>query len=203
MAQPFCCPKCGTDYSPRPVSSRSRSPIRAFRTGVTKTSQLVATELFELLHAIGAEPKGIAFSDSRQDAANQALEIETLHLRDLRREILVAAARAQVKKADADWIAPDQFPQLVAAVASNPTEMKLLVDKYNKQLNSGTKKGSGKIALGKLLQSSTGADIGALTAELASLGIHPFDRIGKKEFEGKYWYDLFIKDGGGSSTPTS
>lgn len=195
MAQPFCCPKCGTDYSPRPVSSRSRSPIRAFRTGVTKTSQLVATELFELLHAIGAEPKGIAFSDSRQDAANQALEIETLHLRDLRREILVAASREQVKKAEADWIDPAQLPQLIAAAASNQSEMDLLVEKYTKQMRSGTKKGSGKIALGKLLQSSTGADIGALTAELASLGIHPFDRIGKKVFEGKYWHDLFVKDG--------
>ena len=92
-AQPFCCPKCGTDYSNRPVSSRSRSPIRAFRTGVSKASQLVATELFELLHAVGAEAKSIVFSDSRQDAANQSLEIERLHLRDLRREILVTVAR--------------------------------------------------------------------------------------------------------------
>ncbi|MDO2305888.1 hypothetical protein Q2463_25580, partial [Escherichia coli] len=36
-AQPFCCPKCGTDYSNRPDTNRSRSPIRAFRTGVTKS----------------------------------------------------------------------------------------------------------------------------------------------------------------------
>lgn len=196
MAQPFCCPKCGTDYSLRPASNRSRSPIRAFRTGVTKTSQLVATELFELLHAIAAEPKGIAFSDSRQDAANQALEIETLHLRDLRREILVAASRELIKKVEADWIDPAQFPQLIAAAAGNQLEMNLLVEKYTKQMNAGTKKGSGKIALGKLLQSGTGADMGAYTAELASLGIHPFDRVGKKVFEGKYWYDLFIKDEG-------
>ena len=54
---------------------------------------MVATELFELLYAIGAEPKSIVFSDSRQDAANQSLEIERLHLRDLRREILVSVAR--------------------------------------------------------------------------------------------------------------
>ena len=64
---------------------------------MTKSSQLVATELFELLHAIGAEAKSIVFSDSRQDAASMALEIERLHLRDLRREILVAASRAILK----------------------------------------------------------------------------------------------------------
>jgi len=195
MAQPFCCPKCGTDYSNRPVSSRSRSPIRAFRTGVTKTSQLVATELFELLHAIGAEPKGIVFSDSRQDAANQALEIETLHLRDLRREILVIAARALVRQANADWIDPTQFPSLIAAAAENNGEMQRLADKFQKQMASGGQRNSGKIPLGKLLQCD-GMDIGALTAEFASLGVHPFDRVGKKLYEGKRWHDLFAESGG-------
>lgn len=79
MAQPFCCPRCGTDYVLRPATNRNRSPIRAFRTGFTKASQLVATELFEFLQAVGAEPKSIIFSDSRQDAAEQALEIERLY----------------------------------------------------------------------------------------------------------------------------
>lgn len=195
MAQPFCCPKCGTDYSNRPVSSRSRSPIRAFRTGVTKTSQLVATELFELLHAIGAEPKGIVFSDSRQDAANQALEIETLHLRDLRREILVIAARALVKQANADWIDPAQFPLLIAAAAGDHVEMARLGEKFQKQVASGGQRNSGKIPLDKLLQCA-GTDIGALTAEFASLGVHPFDRVGKKVYEGKRWHDLFADNGG-------
>ncbi|MBO3275200.1 DEAD/DEAH box helicase [Pseudomonas schmalbachii] len=197
MAQPFCCPKCGTDYSNRPISSRSRSPIRAFRTGVTKTSQLVATELFELLHAIGAQPKGIVFSDSRQDAANQALEIETLHLRDLRREMLVTAARTLVDQADADWIDPAQLQQLLADAAGNQEEINSIITKYSEQLASGTKKGSGKIPLGKLLQCSAGTDIGALTAEFVSLGVHPFDRIGKKTFEGKQWHELFSQSESG------
>ena len=39
MAQPFCCPSCGTDYSLRPRGGRANSPIRAFRTGVGKASQ--------------------------------------------------------------------------------------------------------------------------------------------------------------------
>ncbi len=195
MAQPFCCPKCGTDYSFRPVSSRSRSPIRAFRTGVTKTSQLVATELFELLHAIGADPKGIVFSDSRQDAANQALEIETLHLRDLRREILVTAARQQARKASADWIEIDQLQKLVIAADGNQDEIARITTKFSLQHTSGVTKSSGKVPLGKLLQSGAATEIGALTSELVSLGIHPFDRIGKKRYEGHYWPNLFEKKG--------
>jgi hypothetical protein len=38
-------------------------------------------------------------------------------------------------------------------------------------------------------------DIGALTAEFVSLGIHPFDRAGKQIYEGKRWHDLFAHNG--------
>ncbi|MCQ9470987.1 DEAD/DEAH box helicase [Pseudomonas alliivorans] len=199
MAQPFCCPKCGTDYSNRPIFSRSRSPIRAFRTGVTKTSQLVATELFELLHAIGAEPKGIVFSDSRQDAANQALEIETLHLRDLRREVLVNAAREMVKKSKEEWIDPLEFGQLMQSLVTKQSEMELLAEKFTKQITSGTQKNSDRVSLSKLLQCSSDSSLGALTSDFVSLGVHPFDRLGKKHFQGKIWHDLFVQHEGKSA----
>ena len=196
MAQPFCCPKCGTDYSNRPVSNRSRSPIRAFRTGVSKTSQLVATELFELLHAIGAEPKGIAFSDSRQDAANQALEIETLHLRDLRREMLVTAARALVKQEDRSQVdSKELMPHLEAAMkAGNLSEVTRLSGIISSQAQAAKQKQSGKIPLGKLLQDPMATSLSALTSEFVTLGVHPFDRLGKKSYNGKSWYDLFEQD---------
>jgi hypothetical protein len=45
-AAPDCCPACGISYAPR--KSPRYSPIRSFRTGFNKTSQLMATELFEL-----------------------------------------------------------------------------------------------------------------------------------------------------------
>jgi predicted RNA-binding Zn-ribbon protein involved in translation (DUF1610 family) len=118
VAQPFCCPKCGTDYSLRPKSSRSRSPIRAFRTGVSKASQLVATELFELLHAIGADPKSIVFSDSRQDAANQSLDIERLHLRDLRREVLVSVARDCMAEVESSYISQAERNKIMRDLSS-------------------------------------------------------------------------------------
>ncbi|WP_077961234.1 DEAD/DEAH box helicase [Ensifer adhaerens] len=97
-AVPFCCAKCGTDYSGRYRQANSKrregrlSPIRSFRTGFGKTSQLLATELVASLKAQDGDGKLVAFSDSREDAANLALEVEVQHQRDLRREILISAA---------------------------------------------------------------------------------------------------------------
>ncbi|TCQ09611.1 helicase-like protein [Rhizobium sp. PP-F2F-G36] len=109
-AVPYCCPKCGTDYSGRYVQANSqkregrKSPLRSFRTGFGKTSQLLATELVASLKSQGGDGKLVAFSDSREDAANLALEVEVQHQRDLRREILVSAATIIAK----DYVYTDE-----------------------------------------------------------------------------------------------
>ncbi|MEC4723429.1 DEAD/DEAH box helicase [Noviherbaspirillum sp. CPCC 100848] len=202
-AQPFCCPKCGTDYSNRPTTNRSRSPIRAFRTGVSKSSQLVATELFELLHAIGAEPKGIVFSDSRQDAANQALEIERLHLRDLRREVLVATARDCVANVGSTWMTMEQFmARLQALGPEQEAERSELLSRFAAQNGKLEPPGGGKkIKLDQLLQygGNTGG-LSRLVAEFVEMGIHPFDELGRKTYKGAPWHELFDEDGSGRVT---
>ena len=91
-AGPNCCPACGTDYSGRGRQFR-QSPIRSFRTGFARSSQLVATEVFELLHAGGEAAKAVVFSDSRQDASRAALDVERRHHQDSRRQMLVEALR--------------------------------------------------------------------------------------------------------------
>ena len=198
-AQPFCCPKCGIDYSRRPASNRLRSPIRAFRTGVSKASQLVATELFELLHAVGAEPKGICFSDSRQDAANQALAIETMHLRDLRREVLVAAARARIETRQKDWLSEDEFNEMVGRLSRDGkiAELTNLALRYHAQGGGGSAHpGDRKVALRELLQDADGGGrIGDLVSEFVKMGIHPFDQTGRATFKGKPWHTLFEQSG--------
>ncbi|WP_447801912.1 DEAD/DEAH box helicase [Pseudomonas serbica] len=195
-AQPFCCPKCGTDYSNRPSTNRSRSPIRAFRTGVTKSSQLVATELFELLHAIGAEPKGIVFSDSRQDAASLAMEIERLHLRDLRREVLVTAARAYVKDALQTTMTPTEIIDHLtkAQLAGEKDEVKRLSDLLIKQTGSNDE-GKGKVQLDKLLQFGQDESIGQITAELVRLGISPYKHSASNSTKERPWHQEFKKTG--------
>lgn len=199
-AQPFCCPKCGTDYSRRPVTNRSRSPIRAFRTGVSKASQLVATELFELLLAIGAEPKGICFSDSRQDAANQALEIESMHLLDVRREILVATARSYAVKQRAEWITPEEFEKQTTALMSEKkfAEVAAYGARYNAQGPEGkSPPAEGRIVpLAKLLQhEGDHSHVGELVAEFVRMGVHPFDKAGLQRFRGLEWHELFVPAG--------
>lgn len=198
-AQPFCCPNCGTDYSNRLANSRSRSPIRAFRTGVSKASQLVATELFELLHAVGAEAKSIVFSDSRQDAANQSLEIERLHLRDLRREILVTVARDYIERAIAAKVDPkiamdeakklldggdfEGFQKAVAAISSQANDTAVSVE-------------ARKVQVSRLFDYKDATEgVGALIAEYVNLGIHPFDEVGRKGYKGRDWFEAFEKAG--------
>jgi len=195
-AQPFCCPKCGTDYSNRPDTNRSRSPIRAFRTGVTKSSQLVATELFELLHAIGAEPKGIVFSDSRQDAAAQAMEIERLHLRDLRREVLVTAARSYVKDASIEVLTSKEIIErlIKAETAGDKDEVIRLSELLKKQTVACGPK-TRKVKLDKLLEFGHDGSIGRITAELVRLGISPYKHSSSNDAKELPWYREFEKNG--------
>src|SRR5262249_44500441 len=91
-AVPYACPKCGTDYAPRAARFRL-SPLRNFRAGFAKSTQLLATELFDALRLHQDEAKLVSFSDSRQDAAHTALDVERRHHEDIRREALVTALR--------------------------------------------------------------------------------------------------------------
>lgn len=91
-AVPFLCPFCGTNYGQRRPGMRL-SPVRSFRAGFAKTTQLLATELFDLLRLDDADAKLLSFSDSRQEASRAALDIESGHHRDLSRDLLVAALR--------------------------------------------------------------------------------------------------------------
>jgi len=85
-ALPCVCPGCGTDYSEK---INRKSPIRGFRTGFSKTSQIFAKELMLQLPDNSKERKLVVFSDSREDAAQVANGIERNHFDDLLRETLL------------------------------------------------------------------------------------------------------------------
>jgi DEAD/DEAH box helicase domain-containing protein len=82
-ALPCVCPSCASNYSRR----LRKSPLRGFRTGFSKVSQLLSKELFYLL-APGSGRKLVVFSDSREDAASISNGIERWHYRDLLREAM-------------------------------------------------------------------------------------------------------------------
>lgn len=85
-ALPSICPGCGTDHRRR----TRRSPIRGFRTGFSKVSQLLSKELFYQLPAEGDSRKLVAFTDSREDAASISSGMERSHYLDLVREAMYA-----------------------------------------------------------------------------------------------------------------
>ncbi|MEO8381596.1 MAG: DEAD/DEAH box helicase [Acidobacteriota bacterium] len=83
-AMPAVCASCGTNYSPR---RNRKSPIRGFRTGFSKVSQILTKELFRVLPA-GDRRKLVVFSDSREDAAGISNGVERNHYSDLVREAI-------------------------------------------------------------------------------------------------------------------
>lgn len=85
-ALPSVCPACGEDYSPRLYR---KSPVRGFRTGFSKLTQLLSKELFYLIPGAPAgSRKLVLFSDSREEAASLANGVERSHYLDLVREAL-------------------------------------------------------------------------------------------------------------------
>lgn len=83
-ALPCHCPHCATSKH----SKGFRSPIRGFRTGFNKVTQLYARELFYQLPTLHNR-KLVTFADSRQDAAVVANSVERNQHTDLMRDIIV------------------------------------------------------------------------------------------------------------------
>jgi len=71
-AMPQRCPCCHIDYSER---YGRRTPIRSFVTGLARMSHLLSKHLMEILPE-GKARKLVAFSDSREAAANLAVGVE-------------------------------------------------------------------------------------------------------------------------------
>ena len=85
-ALPSTCPSCGENYGRR---KNRKSPLRGFRTGFSKLTQLLSKELFYLVSGEpGDKRKLVLFSDSREEAASLANGVERSHYLDLLREAL-------------------------------------------------------------------------------------------------------------------
>lgn len=89
-ALPPRCASCGTDYSQRKTMP---SPIRQFRTGYAKMTQMLTDELFFQIPS-GAR-KVVMFSDSREEAARTAIGVERNHYYQVLREAFTHELRMQ------------------------------------------------------------------------------------------------------------
>lgn len=190
-AAPNCCPACGADYSRRSEQYR-QSPIRSFRTGFAKTSQLLATEVLELLKQAGNSPKAVAFSDSRQDAAKAAIDIERHHHNDTRRRILVDAL---INSKNVDDIENLKVQRDNAEKIGNyglADEIDSRIKKIRRNQLSPD-----RIALAMILETNEKGIIESdfraqpLLSGMATIGVHPTDDTGVEKINYNEWYSYF------------
>ncbi|MBY6188303.1 DEAD/DEAH box helicase [Marinobacter hydrocarbonoclasticus] len=92
-ALPEKCPCCNADWFSQSkmkefLSSSVSSPVRAFRTGLNATTQLIADRAASRLGVGNQAAQMITFTDSRDDAADVAAGLELSHYRDLVRQLL-------------------------------------------------------------------------------------------------------------------
>ena len=208
---PYACPSCGTDYSQRKSGFRL-STIRNFRAGFGKTTQLLATELFDSLRLDRRYPKLVSFSDSRQDAAKAALDIERLHHQDLRRQILVetlrslAEGRPKPKDLDAELDLIER--SLKEAMALGDVERVVTLAERKKRATALRQQAlDDSIPLSEVVESAEAkAFLGPrdereplkpLLREFVRLGVHPVDPTGTLSFSDDNtrfeWYELFTQ----------
>lgn len=196
-AGPHCCPACGTDYDARSSTMR-RSPIRSFRTGFAKSSQLVATELFTALHASGATAKAVVFSDSRQDASRAALDIERRHHQDAMRQILVESLESYASDASARR---DEIERQIKD-ANRSKDYEALGKLFAELAKLSGGLDPDRIPLNAVIETagSTAQNTGPMLSRMIEIGMHPTDDAGiakiignGNEFE---WNELFAAAGG-------
>lgn len=216
---PYECPACQTDYSPRRIESSARlSPIRHFRTGFAKSTQLLASELFHLLKLQSPAPKLVSFSDSRQDAAKAALDVESRHHEDVRRDVLVSELRkaqaALPSTADADLRLKDLRTLRREAEDSGDADMeRRLSAEIERAYQQKTEADEATIRINDVLEdhrqprflgpAENREPLKPLIQAFVSLGIHPVHPAGTRKFEAEAdgeirwfeWHELFERKG--------
>ncbi|MGJ0625910.1 DEAD/DEAH box helicase [Xenorhabdus bovienii] len=213
-AFPFQCPACGTSYK---YGKGKLSPIRSFRVGFAKTTQLLASSLMAELQRSGNREQLVTFSDSRQDAAKTALDLESGHHDDVRREIVIHSLQSIA----AEKPSHNQLKVRLAEIEDrNKTlinlnvrsdeeddELDQLADERKKIRGLLSKPEADSIPLRNILEPESpdaGQSLGFLLRAQVDAGIHPSDRTGitpvpdpEKHDEGTLtfaWQQLFEKN---------
>lgn len=190
-ALPFQCPACGTSYK---RGKGKLSPIRGFRVGFAKTTQLLASSLMGELQRSNPMERLVAFSDSRQDAAKAAFDLEGGHHDDARREIVVRLLLEMLKQQPTDEAIKQRLADILqrrreldkrAEEETITQEEEDELDQLDRErLALKNQKGSapaGTVRLGDLLEPEmpkAGQLLHPLLSALVSKGIHPTDRTG-------------------------
>lgn len=216
---PYECPACETDYSPRRIDKSRLSPIRHFRTGFAKTTQLLASDLFHLLKVHSTSPKLVSFSDSRQDAAKAALDVESGHHQDVRRDVLVNALRAAQASLPSRTGSGARLTELATQVAeaagrADLDQVQRLSAEIAQVRQQGAAADEGTVRIGDILEdprqprflgaAEAREPLKPLIRTFVELGIHPVHPAGTRKFGAEAdgqtrwfdWHELFERRNG-------
>jgi DEAD/DEAH box helicase domain-containing protein len=203
-AVPYQCPCCGETYLMRPAPMR-HSPIRNFRVGFAKTTQLLASELLADLKRDDVEARLVSFADSRQDAARAALDLEGRHHEDIRRGLLIseimsyAAARPSAAEAEERCRIIDT--EIRDLATSDPISHAPRIGELGaeRQRLISSNHADDSVPLREVLDLEVNpADLAVkpMLGRMVRLGIHPTDPSGVREIVGgelKFaWQQLFV-----------
>jgi hypothetical protein len=216
-ALPFQCPSCGTSYRKRRGKS---SPVRGFRVGFAKTTQVLASTLMGELQKTNPHERLVSFSDSRQDAAKAALDLEGGHHDDVRREVVVRSLAALAEPGGAG---EDPALQLAELRSRRKTlldkddqtdeeyaELQQILGKERELKNREGMAAADWVAISSILEPLKpvpGAPLRPVLNALVASGTHPIDRAGVSAIEvpaagGKTiefaWQQLFSPGTGGA-----
>lgn len=206
-ALPEKCPKCDADRHQFELaaffSGKVQSPIRGMRTGTGAVTQLIADRAATRLGAESKAAQMIAFTDSRDDAADVAGGLELNHFRDLVRQLLfqkltdggegdAVLVRAAAAKGAAG-LTPDEDRAYQAVIAADPG----LWTAYILQANGAAQPGhSAAIAAYEAGLAAGGltwpALISWLEQTLVGLGVNPAGPdASKQKPDGSDWWTFY------------
>lgn len=216
-ATPCVCPACGVNHSrvnTRYTKSRI-SPIRGFRTGFSKTTQLLAKELIYQLPAESPDNrKLVVFSDSREDAAQISNGIERNHYSDLLREILIDELHTeliQISNVLSDLEgggALDEYSEEAVRTARELHELATMPDSLNsiiqEQINNSRRKirqiNLQMIRVRDLVELINSDQCAQLVRRFLTLGVNPAGHdldVQEAEIQNTFraWHELFDFNG--------
>ena len=209
-ALPFQCPACSESYKTR---LNKLSPIRGFRVGFAKTTQLLASSLMSELQKTQETERLVSFSDSRQDAAKAAFDLESGHHDDVRREIIVRTFESLAKEIGNPEIIKIEIEQIRNKIKElfrqeNPDEEEasfLLNEKQilEKKLVTAAQDCVAIREIAEPSKPQMGEALKPILSKLVETGIHPIDKSGintvpehSEEGVSFAWQQLFEKKHG-------
>ncbi|WP_109793432.1 DEAD/DEAH box helicase [Minwuia thermotolerans] len=205
---PERCPRCLSSKRQRNLKAfydgTVDSPIRGLRTGLNVTTQLVADRSLVAIGGGGTE-KLIAFTDSRDDAADLAAGLELQHFRDLVRQLVFQSlettdrpSREEIEAVAAKDNSKEPMSKRESGIAEWARKQAQEAWSAAKMVAAGIAEQAQAETLDRYGAESSGGNLGwprlllAIEKRLVELGVNPAGPAATSaEIDGQPWWSFF------------